>query len=312
MKYLKWGIFIFLAILAFHYGSKAGDWLLGLTGENKRLHTELIGQQEKYEQLSKRAANLEKNYVDQQTLRAQLEREFSKEKDALTGRIKVLSNATFLIREKARKSSKSDLVYQGKRIKYVLNEIRYNDGPPVGYVLIFDDGRVVSKLYNHQLDVKTAVSRDESTGRYSVVSRAEYILKSSSLNLNGEQVWTNKPYDLPITGGKAFIDPTEPRVLKKRFHLWAPRLNAEFGFDGSEIRPGLGVSLMGYGYTRRDLDFKFLQVGMQYSQEQTLLPTLSPVLWRPFPTVFSNTYIGAGATFENPGFGYFLSLQVGL
>ena len=191
----------------------AAQKISDLFQENGRLHTELIGQKERYEQLSERAAKLENQYVDQETLRKELELQFQQEKDALTGRIKVLSNATFLIREKARRSGQSDLVYQGKRVKYVLNEIRYNDGPPVGYVLIFDDGRVVSRLYNHQLEVKTAVSRNEDSGRYSVVSRAEFILRSPSLNLNGERNWFNKPFNLPITGGKAFIDPTEPNAL---------------------------------------------------------------------------------------------------
>lgn len=312
MDKIKWALAVAVGLLAFYYGSKAGSWLFGLENENKRLHTELLGQKERYEQLSEYAAKLENKYVEQEELRRKAEEQFEDEKEAFKSRIKVLSNATYLIRERARKSSQSDLVYQGKHLKYLLNEIRFNEGPPVGYVLIFDNGRVVSKLYNHSIVSRTAVSRDESTGRYSIVSKADYVLKSPSLNLNGEKNWVNKPYPLNIVGGTALIDPTEPNSARKKFHWWAPRLNLEAGFTGSEVRPGLGVSLMGYGYTTRDLDYKFLQLGTQYSREQTLIPTLSPIMWRPLPTLFSNTYIGAGFSYDNPGVGYLLSLQVGL
>jgi hypothetical protein len=280
--------------------------------ENERLHQELIGQKERYEQLSERAAKLENQYVGQEKLRAELERQFSEEKAALTGRIKILSNATYLIREKARKSSKSDLVYQGKRIKYVLNEIRYNDGPPVGYVLIFDDGRVVSRLYNHKLEVKTAVSRNESSGRYSIISRADFVLRSPSLNLNGEKNWFGKPYPLKIVGGTALIDPTEPNALKKKFHLWAPHINANLNFKNfDQVEPGIGASLMGYGYTKNDLDYRFLQVGMQMN-DRNLEATLTPVMWRPFSSLLSNTYIGPGVSHDGNSFGYFLGFHVGL
>lgn len=302
-------IFTIIVLLGLAY---AGQKIYDLYSEKQRLHQELIGQKEKYVQLSDRAAKLENQYVDQQTLRSKLEREFEQEKDALIGRIKVLSNATFLIREKARKSGQSDLVYQGSRVKYVLNEIRYNDGPPLGYVLIFDDGRVVSRIYNHKLEVKSAVSRDESSGRYSVVNRADYILKSPSLNLNGEKNWFNKPFPLPISSGTAFIDPSEPRNLKKRFHLFAPHLNANLNFtDFDAVNAGLGISVMGYGYTKNDLDYKFIQIGAQ-SNGTNFVATLTPVMWRPLPQYLSNTYIGPGVSHDGRNFGYLLGLQVGL
>ena len=178
MNKLKIAFWSIVILVTLYFGSQAVSYIKDIVGTNERLHIELVGQKEKYQQLSEFTAKLEIKYVGQEKLRKELERNFSAEKGALKGRIKILSNATFLIREKARKSGKSDLVYQGNRLKYIVNEIRYKDGPPVGYVLIFDNGKVVSKLYNHRFDVKTAVSRDEDSGRYSVVSKADYILMS--------------------------------------------------------------------------------------------------------------------------------------
>lgn len=300
-----------LVLLGMYFGGKIGSYFYGLKTENKRLHTELIGQKEQYKQLSDHAASLEIQYVDQQRLNKELEAKFANERDSLKGRIKVLSNATFLIREKARKSGRSDLVYKGKRLKYVLNEIRYNDGPPVGYVLIFDNGNVVSKLYNHELSVNTAVSRDEGSGRYDIVSKADFILRSPSLNTNGEKNWYKVPYPLTITGGKAFVDPTEPNQLKPKFHWWAPHLNMSIDFN-REISPGLGVSLAGYGVTKNDLDWRFVNLGAHYNETDGVEATLVPAMYRPFSNILSNTYIGPGIQFGDNGIGYFLGLQVGL
>jgi hypothetical protein len=280
-----------------------------LLGDKVRLHAELIGQKEAYQQLSEHAAKLEIQYKDQKDLQAELEKNWKAEKDALQGRVKILSNATFLIREQARRENRSDLVYEGAQVKYLFNEIRFKDGPPVGYVLIFDDGRVTSKLYNHQISVHTAVSRDESTGYYDIVSKADYILKSPHLSLNGKN-WMNEPYPLKIVGGTALIDPTEPIQLDKRFHLWSPTLNGGLNV-GSDLKAAVGVSLMGYGYSKRDLDWKFLQFGVDYSKQNEYGIHLIPAMYRPFPNYLKNTYFGLGVGLDDRGYQPFLSLSVG-
>lgn len=279
-------------------------------GENQRLHAELIGKTQAYEQLSASTAKLEIKYKTQEDLRKEAEKRFKNEIGSMENKIKILADATFLIKEKARETSNSDIVFNGENAQYILNEIRFENGPPVGYVLIFKDGRVVSKIYNHQIKIDTAVSKNEETGRYVVVSKADFILKSASLNPDGK-VWTNQPYALKIIGGSAQIDPTEPVMLNKRFHLWNPKANLNLNADPGGIYPGMGVSLMSYGYTKNDLDYRFLQLGAQY-QDRTAQPTFIPVLWRPFNSLMSNTYIGPGINLKGLTVNYFISVQVGL
>ncbi len=296
---------IWIAAVAF-FVTQAVSYIFDVVGTNKRLHTELVGQREKYEQLSEHAAKLEVQYVDEKKLREKLEKDFASEKDALQGRIKLLSNATFLIRERARQSGTSDLTYQGDRLKYVVNEVRFNDGPPVGYVLIFDDGRVVSKIYNHAIDVKTAVARDESTGRYDVVSKADFILKSPSINLNGEKVWFNKPYPLKITGGTAVVDPTERNLLAPRIQWWAPHLNGGVSFvagaSGAEIRPSVDFSLAGYGPTKNDLDWKFVHLGLDVTSSLDDAGFhVAPFSYRFWPNFLTNTYLGPAVGWTRVG-----------
>ena len=134
--------------------------LIFLNGKSKndRLHTELIGKTEKLELLNKYIANLERRYIKQDHLQKVAIEVFTKEVIKNRKRIKVLSNATFLIRENARKSGKSDITYHGKRMKYIINEIRYKNGPPIGYVLIFDDGGYAHAHTARGLGVLPAVS----------------------------------------------------------------------------------------------------------------------------------------------------------
>jgi len=275
----------------------------------QRLNTDLIGKTDAYQQLTDEIAALEIKYVNQTDLLQATEAKFKSEAGALKGEIKLLSNATYLIREHARKSNNSDLVYQGTRAKYVVNEIRYNNGPAVGYVLIFDDGRVVSKLYRSEINVDTAVSVDDITGKYVVLNKADYILKSPSINFNGEKNWYNKPFPLKITSGTALVDPTEA-AEKSRVYKWLPKYNLGLSIN-EHVSYGAAVSLAGIGTTQNDLKWKFLSLGLQYNKVDKVEFTLTPVLYRAFKAL-PNTYLGPTIEFGQNGMQFGLGLQLGL
>lgn len=299
---------IFAVVLAAGY--KLASYVNNLKTDNGRLHTELVGQQEKYKQLTDYVAKLEVQYKSEEDLRKDTEAKFKDQMAELQGRIKVLSDATFLIKSNARDTKNSDVVFSGPDSKFVLNEIRYDDGPPVGYVLIFDDGRVVSKLYNHEINVSEVVSKDETSGRYSILSKADYILKSPSLNQNGKS-WLNQPYALKITGGSAEVDPTEPIIVQNRFYFWNPKLNANLNTNLDGLYPGANISIMSYGVSKNDSNWKFIGVGAQQVGTE-IQPTITPIMWRPFSGLLSNTYVGPGAYLSGTEIKYFLGLQVEL
>src|SRR6266481_3446256 len=310
--YLVTSLFIIFIV------GKSANYILDLKKDKDRLFTELIGQKEVYKQLSDYAAKLEINYNNQVDLKRKAEQEFSDERLALRDHIKVLSDATYLIKEKSRSEKNSDVVYsEPGKTSWVLNEIRMspdkygNPGPALGYVLIFGDGRVTSKVYNHEIIVKEVISKDENSGQYSVVSKADYILKAQSLSLVGTS-WVNKPYPLNIIEGTAFIDPTEPSLLKKHFIWWDPKINLNADVDQNGVVPGVGLSLMGYGRTQDDLDFKFAQFGLDI-EGTTPRAMFTPALWRPLDGFISNTYIGPGVSLSpTKAVGYFVGIQVGL
>jgi len=263
--------------------------------DSARLHEELIGKTTAYEQLSATTAKLKIDYVTQAALLKEVESNWAQEKKALKGRIKLLSNATYLIQEKARETNNSDIVYNSGEVNFILNEIRFENGPPVGYVLIFDDGRVVSKIYDHEIDVKTAVARDENLGTYSVVSKADWVLRNPHLSQRDGVDWFGKPHPLNIVGGTALIDPTEP-VNRKRKFMWSPQGSLGVSVN-KDINPKGGISLAGYGENPQNLTWKFLQFD-GIVEDNSIKGGVTPVLFRPLPKIFKNTYVGPEVGFD--------------
>ena len=301
VKYVFIGALILLGL----YGAQK---VYNLFYENKKLHEELLGQKQKYEQLSQYSAKLEVDYMNQKDLTAKLGKEWEQERTKLEGEIKILAQANFSSQPKPRDTDSSDVV---EKDKYVLNEITFNDGPPVGYVLIYKDGKVNSKLYDYQINVNTIVTKDKDSGRYNVASKADYILKEQPKNAKNND-WQNKAFHLPITGGIALVDPVEEiTVPTARFYLFAPKLGGGVHWYIDDVVPYVGLSLMGIGQSKRDLSWRFLEFGIEYSKANKLGFSFAPILYRPFPNLLSNTYLSAGMTWVVTGKRYFIGLSVG-
>lgn len=304
-----------VALLATIYFVDRGIlYVKGLRKDNDRLFTELVGQKQAYKQLSDHAAELAIQYQSQDQLRKELQQDFADEKQALVDRINLLSDATFLIKEKAKDSKSADLTFSGDKVKYAVNEIKFENGPPVGYVLIFSDGKTVSKMYDHDIQVETAVTRNDDSGRYEIVSKANYVLKSPSVSGSGSNNWYNKPFPLDITGGQAEIDPTIKNQLSPHLQLWAPHINAGMeggaSLTGPFLRPSLDFSFSGYGVTKNDLDWKFLHLGGDIDTKLTDPGVhLLPLSYRFWGSVLSNTYVGPGLGVSKQGWNAFLDLN---
>lgn len=292
-------------------------------------YANLVGIQEKYEQLTKYTAKLENDYKSQKDLQEEAAKRWGQQANQLKGQIKMLSDATFLMRSYARQNNMPDLVYEGKtpETSYVYYEIEYRDkdgksGPPVGYVMIYKSGKIVSKVYDYSILVNLAVSQDRDSGKYTVLSKADWYIESGHLGtrqgdrkIPGKEDWRLKPYPLPIVGGKALIDPTE-ETHTSQFYWYAPHLNGglNVGVENGELfaRPSVSFNVAGYGKTKNDLKWKFLQPGVGFSPKlKTFDINLMPFSYRPFDTVITNTYIGPGISFSHEGPGYFLGISLG-
>jgi len=296
------------------------------SNENKRLYGELIGHTETYKQLTESLAQLQTTYVEQNKLIIEQKNKFEeliKEKD---DRIKSLTEAVFTHKSRNRKLQGSELQYipsgeYGK--EYHFNEVRISgpDSPPLGWVMISEDGTVRSGTYKFDIEVEQLQTIDEKTGKTKIYSQAYYVALQNGLanrSDNNLKHWKDIRYPLNIKGGEALIDPTQLALnMRKRFFLWAPRfgMGVNAGVYGGKfkIKPNLNFSVSGYGVSKRDLDFRFLEfgVGMTHKLKDVDIH-VKPVMWRPFKKVLPNTYIGPGISYSpsTGNYGFFGGLSV--
>lgn len=303
-------LFIFVAIFAYTIYK---NWK-----ENDRLHTELIGQTEAFQRLSENTAKLEVQYKAQEDLLAKVQVEFKEVVKSKDEHIRSLSDVTFLLRNHAQFSQQSDLTYvniRGGR-SYIFNEVRLSgaDSPPVGWVMIFNDGEVRSGNYRFEVKVEELQTIDETSGRVKVYAKAFYIVKQAGLagrkDKQNLKNWQDIPYSLPINDGTVIVDPTiAAHDTKDHFIWWAPRfglgLNTWADATSFKIGPNVTFSPVGYGKSKNDLKFKFVDVGVGFGKtREDLDVNAKPIMYRPI-SIFPNTYVG-------PGIGYDLDQKIKL
>jgi len=287
----------------------------------KRLHTELIGQQEAYEQLNKYAAKLKTQYEEQKTLKETADKRWAEVVRKSSERVKMLSDATFLIGQHYLKTNGPDYFFETpkKTRNYVFNEVRIagKDSPPIGFVMIKNDGRTYKGTYKWEIRVNNLQTIDEETGRIKVYAKAFLVSKTNGLAKKRRpdfKKWKDKEYPLPIIGGSVIIDPTVKNTNLPRFYLWNPKFNMTFssGVDSSGFRllPGLDANLMSYGVSKNDSKFKFFGIGVNLGGElEDFDVNFKPIYYRPFD-LLSNTYLFPGIGLSNSGIRYLLGIGV--
>lgn len=117
----------------------------------------------------------------------------------------------------------------------------------------------------------------------------------------------------PDLAGKEFklrVTSSEFKQLIEKttqFYWWAPHL--DLGVDnsfmfgsGSLYDPGasLGLTIMGYGHTKNDLEWKFIRIGAGLNLSKEFYLTLQPVTYNigQFIPLLSDLWIGLGAVWD--------------
>ena len=288
--------------------------------EKDRLYKELIGKDEKFKKLNDYTGKLESRYRTQKELFEEVKKEFEEALDEANGRIKSITETTFELKKKIRQAEQSDdWSFFNLDGGYFLNEVRIQgeDSPPIGWVLIKKDHSVESGNYLFEIVVKSFEVKDEQTGKIKVFTKAFYVVKESGLAEKREiKDWKDIPYPLPIKGGIIITDPTEQDDSKKNtFIWWAPRfgLGANIGanLNGFIAKPNLTFSTSGYGKSKNDLKFKFVNIGVDFDKSiKNLGVNFKPIMYRPLD-IFPNTYLGPGIGYDiNDNKSLFLSLEV--
>lgn len=285
----------------------------------------LTNTKEDYVQLTNQMGQLATLYKDQAELAKEVALMWKDLAVERGERIKLRSDSVVTVDDSVEKQPKSDysfLTSDGKQ-GFTLNELRIagKDSPPIGYILVKNDGEVFKKNYKFEVHVESVQLKDDLTGKIRIVSRA--FLVPLENGLAGKQrpdlkKWKNEKFPLKITGGETVVDPQEPIIninKTKGFIPWTMNLNAGFGLFGSgtnlDAKALIDTSLAGYGTSKQDLDWKFFHIGVNYSTKGGLGLHLTPFSYRPLPSILTNTYIGPGAFITPDLYGYFIGLNVG-
>jgi hypothetical protein len=213
--------------------------------------------------------------------------------------IEQVNDATYLIRAYARKTNNVDLTYNGK-IGYVFHEIHLPDqdgkkGPAIGYVMIYESGKVVSKTYNFRLRVGTVVKND------SIYNVAEMNMLQGGLAVrkdNKEKIdWRNILYRLPIESAETVVNLEKGKKYKIVFDFRPDLgLNGVVAIKGQEwdVVPNLGVSLISYR-NEENSKYRFLRFGLGGREiDNGFNINFSPILFNLHSVIpfIENTYIG--------------------
>jgi len=270
---------------------------------------DLVGQKDAYQQLSSTYAKLETDYVSEKSLAEQAKKNWQNElaenkklKDQLRG----LASATFSVSQTPVVGAPDKLVPGPDG--YLYQEITYQDakgkqGPPTGFVKVANQtGVVTSKLFDHDIQIETAIAVDPKSGKVEVFSKGYYVLREPSLAdtdpSSGKTSWKDVRYPLNITGGSLVYSPGAPPAAASypsRF-LVAPHLNAGVFAalttdQGVEEGAHVDVTWLGYGRTKNDLDFKFVGLGTDFNKNYGDV-SFVPVSYRvPFIPLISNLWV---------------------
>ena len=282
-----------------------------------RKFSELIGTQTKYEQLTKYTAKLKSDYQSQKNLLNKAKEEFAEVVLKKNERIKVLSDATYLIGKHVEKQDGPDYYFSTKKgtRNYLLNEIRLQGkgSPAIGYIMIKKDGRTYKRNYAYEINVKSLHTVDEKSGHIKVVTKAFLVKKETSplkKRVDNYDSWFNKPYPLDIVGGTALIDPTVSN-LRSSFHWYAPHINGGINFSGDDYRASVDVSISGYGKSINDLKYKLFHLGVNFGPTKDMGYHFMPFSYRLFDKYITNTYIGPGVAKTRNGTEYYINLNLG-
>lgn len=287
----------------------------------------LIGQRDESQALGY-ATQLATAYKEQAELAKEAKEAWQQLAKEREERIKSMSTTIVTVDPKAEEQPKSDYNFEtpDKTNGYTLNELRIDgkDSPPIGYVMIKKDGSVAKRNYQFELHIENIELKDDLTGKIRVVSRAFLVPLEDGLADKRRpdfKKWKGEKYPLNVTGGEIVVDPKDPmnpNVSEKGLVSFPMNINVGLGlFSGkdaaeSNMKGMADTNLFGWGYNKRDLDWKILHLGVNYNDDGGVGFHVMPFSYRVLPGILTNTYIGPGYHIDSKKSGFLIGVNAGL
>lgn len=277
---------------------------------NKNFSKNII--ESKYKQITPNVAQLQ--VKSEEDIDKQIQQNWKQEKKYLENQVEYLSTVIFQNKSKSRITDNFD---KGNKNNF-FHEIYYadQDSPPIGYIILNKKGQVISKTYNHDIQVNYVLSKNKK-GKYVVLSKANLVIKednSTDIMTTQRRKWINNSYPLKIKHGEIIINNQEKAFFKNFIIDFAPNLSINYLMlldKKVNFHPSLGLNFFSISNNRgKLLTFPEILIGASSLDNYSIM--FSPVNLNigNFIPLIKNTYIKPIIGMHNKNFGYGIGIGI--
>ncbi len=288
-------------------------WVGGLKHQNSRLQQEIEESQRGYLELKENIARAESKMVSRGELKRLLHetvdpaiRELIKQNKET---VKLINEAEGSLRGSVEELQLEPVVVERDRVKLkeFSSQIALPEGPPLAWWRVDDQGLAKQGLYQMRFNLRTTLTEQKSKMGYNVYH--ELWLTSPEC-----EEWKDRPYPIPIDHAEVRWVPIK---RAKAFYAFLPKLDIglEAGFTGlgkPALGFGIGASLMGYGQSEDDPEWRFLRLSAGAVGDKINLGFV-PLSWnvgKHLPLVSDLwLYVGIMRELKTNGWRYFIGLS---
>jgi len=288
-------------------------WVGGLKHQNTKLQQEIEESQQAYLELKENIVRAESRMVSRGELKRLLRETVDPAIQELIKKnhetVKLINEVEGSLKGTVEELNLEPVVVEKDKVKVkeFSSEITLPEGPPIAWWRVDEQGLARQGLYEMKFNMRTTLTEQQSRKGYNVYH--ELWLTTPQFD-----EWKDKPYAIPI-------DRAEVRWVTisqaKAFYAFLPKLDigVEADFAGLK-RPALGfsvgASLMGYGLSEDDLEWRFLRLSAGAVGDKATLG-FAPVSWnmgKRLPLV-SDLWLYGGVMRElkMAGWRYFIGLS---
>lgn len=254
-------------------------WVGGVKHQNAQLQQEMEESQRAYLELKENIVRAESRMVSRGELRRQLQEAVDPAIQKLIKKnhetVKLISRVEGSLKGTMEELRLEPVVVdkEGVKAKEFSSEIALPEGPPIAWWRVDSQGLARQGLYEMKFNLRTTLTEQKSRQGYNVYHE---------LWLTNPQLaeWRDKRYPIPIDRAEVRWVPIS---RAKVFYSFLPKLDigveADFaGLEKPTVGFSIGASLMGYGLTEDDLEWRFLRLSAGAVGDKATLG-FAPVSW---------------------------------
>ena len=288
-------------------------WVGGLKHQNTRLQQKIEESQRGYLELKENIARAESKMVSKGELKRMLREAVDPAIREMINKnretVKLISKVEGSLKGSVEELQLEPVVVEKEKyqVKQFSSRISLPEGPPLAWWRVDSQGLAMQGLYEMRFNLMTTLTEQKSKKGYNVYN--ELWLTTTEF-----EEWKDRPYPIPIDRAEMRWVPIKQA---KAFYSFLPKLDIGLeanlaGLKKPALGFSIGASLMGYGLSEDDLEWRFLRLSAGAVGDKINLG-FAPVSWnlgKHLPLV-SDLWLYGGIIRElkTNGWRYFIGLS---